>query len=48
MIILAIFSIFVGYFTRDSYLGMGSPFTSLVVVNGADTKANQYTICLGC
>lgn len=29
MIILAIFSIFVGYLTRDLYLGMGSPFTSL-------------------
>lgn len=31
MIILAIGSIFVGYITRDIYLGMGSPFTSLFI-----------------
>lgn len=29
MIILAILSIFIGYWTRDIYLGMGSPFNSL-------------------
>ena len=29
MIILAILSIFIGYLTRDIYLGFGSPFNSI-------------------
>lgn len=31
MVILAILSIFIGYWTRDFYLGLGSPFNSLFI-----------------